>query len=97
MSDENESVASSADYPFSSTQHYSGVTSTPHRLEVLPLTVSRREARPSPERLDAQMRRMEAAKDVKMERVLEHNRNMMEQFRCLMDEVKVRNTPNFGE
>lgn len=91
MSDENGSVASSADCfgnfgsPFLTT--YGRTHSTAFGLES---TVTlRKESRPSPERLDAQIRRLEATKNEKIERVLEQNRTIMEQVRIMVDEFKV--------
>lgn len=61
---------------------------TPHsnryRLE-LP---SRREARPSPERLDAQLRQMQASRDTTVTHIMEQNRLIVDAHRSLVDELR---------
>lgn len=59
------------------------LNSTPLRLDT-----SRREARPSPERLDAQLRQLLASKDTAVNHILEQNKFMMESHRALLDEIR---------
>lgn len=49
---------------------------------------SRREARPSPERLDAQLRQMAAAKDATYQHILDQHRIIMDTHRSLVDELR---------
>lgn len=58
--------------------------STPMRSE----SIRRAEARPSPERLDAQLRQLVSSKDAAIGHVLEQNRMMVEAHRSLVDELR---------
>lgn len=49
---------------------------------------SRREARPSPERLDAQLRQIAAAKDATLAHILEQTRMLMDAQRALVEEIR---------
>lgn len=49
---------------------------------------SRREARPSPERLDAQLRQIAAAKDATLSHILEQTRLLMDAQRTLVEEIR---------
>lgn len=55
-----------------------------HRLE----HSFRREARPSPERLDAQLRQLAASKDVLLTNILEQNKAIIEAHKTMVDELK---------
>lgn len=56
--------------------------STPGRRDL------RREARPSPERLDAQLRQLIASKDTAISQMMDQNRIIVDAHRCLVDELK---------
>lgn len=56
--------------------------STPTRRE------SRKEARPSTERLDAQLRQLIVSKDVAINQMMDQNRIIVDSHRCLVDELK---------
>ncbi|KAF5304638.1 hypothetical protein FQR65_LT07920 [Abscondita terminalis] len=97
LSDENvSSIGSIGEHAnnFYSSTLYPTESLTPHldrtsysnryRLE-LP---SRREARPSPERLDAQLRQMQASRDTTLGQIIEQNRLMVDSHRSLMDEFR---------
>ncbi|KAK4873399.1 hypothetical protein RN001_015428 [Aquatica leii] len=97
LSDENVSSAGSiGDHAnnFYSSSLYPNESLTPHldkttyssryRLE-LP---NRREARPSPERLDAQLRQMQASRDATLSHIMEQNRLMVDSHRSLMEEFR---------
>lgn len=65
------------------------VTATPYRNIDIAMNHSRRvEARPSPERLDAQLRQMAAAKDTAITHILEQNKLVMDAHRSLVDEIR---------
>lgn len=97
MSDENmSSLGSTGDhfnYTYGNSSFLNGnmtpknenlnLNSTPLRLDT-----SRREARPSPERLDAQLRQLLASKDTAVNHILEQNKFMMESHRALLDEIR---------
>ncbi|KAK5640487.1 hypothetical protein RI129_011298 [Pyrocoelia pectoralis] len=94
LSDENFSTNGSiGDHVFSSTQ-YPGEAITPH-LDRTPFTnrfrtdlQMKREARPSPERLDAQLRQMQATRDATMGHMLEQNRIIAESHKILVEEFR---------
>ncbi|XP_048524432.1 E3 SUMO-protein ligase RanBP2 isoform X2 [Dendroctonus ponderosae] len=54
----------------------------------LKLSIPRQEARPSPERLDAQIRQLIASKDISMNAIIEQNRNMTELQKTLTNEIR---------
>ncbi|RZC37236.1 E3 SUMO-protein ligase RanBP2, partial [Asbolus verrucosus] len=99
MSDENVSSADSAGdhyvtgYTGHNTSYFNGIFasraenhnnhSTPHRSDYF-----KREARPSPERLDAQLRQLTASKDAAINHILEHNKIMVESHRTLVEELR---------
>lgn len=97
MSDENMSslgsVGDQFNYTYGNSSFVNGnltpkndnfnLNSTPLRLDT-----SRREARPSPERLDAQLRQLLASKDTAVNHILEQNKFMMESHRALLDEIR---------
>lgn len=96
MSDENVSSADSAGDHYvtgyaSNLSYLNGNTfrgdqnnhSTPYRSDY-----QRREAKPSPERLDAQLRQLTASKDASISHLLEHKRLMVESHRSLIEELK---------
>ncbi|KRT82309.1 Anaphase-promoting complex subunit 3 protein, partial [Oryctes borbonicus] len=97
MSDENISLGSMGDH-FNYTNYgnssFLNGNLTPKNdnfnLNATPLRVdtSRREARPSPERLDAQLRQLLASKDTAVNHVLEQNKVMMDSQRALLDEIR---------
>lgn len=93
MSDENESSASSTDRytshmpSFANSSYLNGSVATPKR-DTPRVASFRREARPSPERLDAQLRQLTASKDAAIGHVLEQNRLMVEAHRGLVDELR---------
>ncbi|XP_030766010.1 E3 SUMO-protein ligase RanBP2 [Sitophilus oryzae] len=94
MSDENVSDSSVGEHYLSTYTHHasfqngrdfsakndSHLHSTPLRLGT-----TRTEARPSPERLDAQLRQMMASKDLTMRNLIEQNRTLTELQRSLME------------
>lgn len=57
----------------------------------------RREARPSPERLDAQLRQLAASKDVAISHLLDQNRLIVESHRNLVDELRNLRLSTVGE
>lgn len=89
MSDENLSSAESdgdhyiTGYSTQNNTYFGNVHSTPYRS-----VLKKREARPSPERLDAQLRQLSASKDVAINHILEHNKVMMDSHKCLTEELK---------
>ncbi|KAL3285049.1 hypothetical protein HHI36_019175 [Cryptolaemus montrouzieri] len=95
MSDENESLADSTEHYTTAnlTNLYSSAYimrndtrnnhSTPLRLNL-----SRKEARPSPERLDAQFRQLNLTVDSKINQVLEQTKFMIESQRNLVEELR---------
>lgn len=87
MSDENSSYSSIPDHNFPNISFTNGIS--PKNETLLRIENSfRREARPSPERLDAQIRQLIASKDTTMHNVLEQNRVMVESHKCLVDELR---------
>lgn len=56
--------------------------STPSRRDL------RTEARPSPERLDGQLRQLIASKDAAISQMMDQNRIIVDSHRCLVDELK---------
>lgn len=87
ISDENSSYSSIPDHGFLNVSITNGIspkTNMPLRTE----NSFRREARPSPERLDAQIRQLIANRDTTMHNLLEQNRNMFESHRVLEDELR---------
>ncbi|CAH1128711.1 unnamed protein product [Ceutorhynchus assimilis] len=99
MSDENVSDDSVGEHYLSTYTHHTSfpngrdlsakndtlqMHSTPIRFPV-----HRQEARPSPERLDAQLRQLVASKDLVINNVMEQNRRMMTELQqCLTDEIR---------
>ncbi|GJQ79003.1 hypothetical protein Trydic_g164 [Trypoxylus dichotomus] len=97
MSDENISLGSVGDHfnytNYGNSSFLNGnltpknenfnLNATPLRLDV-----SRREARPSPERLDAQLRQLLASKDTAVNHILEQNKSMMDSQRAMLDEIR---------
>ncbi|XP_045463199.1 E3 SUMO-protein ligase RanBP2-like [Harmonia axyridis] len=98
LSDENVSSADSTEHYTSAhyTSQFSNVYSSPYinknetRNQSTPVrwNVSKKEAKPSPERLDAQLRQLIAAKDTTLSQVLEQNRMMVESQRNMVDELR---------
>ncbi|XP_044766754.1 E3 SUMO-protein ligase RanBP2-like isoform X2 [Coccinella septempunctata] len=99
LSDENVSSNDSTEHYTSAhyTSQFSNVYSSPYvnRNETrinqstpLRLNISKKEARPSPERLDAQIRQLIAAKDTTLNQVLEQSRMMIESQRSMVDELR---------
>ncbi|KAK9885831.1 hypothetical protein WA026_013702 [Henosepilachna vigintioctopunctata] len=99
ISDENASLGDSIDHYTSAnyTNQFSNIYNSPYtsrnqtRIEQstpLRVNTSRKEARPSPERLDAQIRQIVATKDAAMKQVLEQNKTMVESHRCLVEELR---------
>ncbi|KAF5296161.1 hypothetical protein FQA39_LY12615 [Lamprigera yunnana] len=97
LSDENVSSAGSmGDHTnnFYSSVPYHNDSLTPHldrtsysnryKLE-LP---TRREARPSPERLDAQLRQLQASRDASLGHIMEQNRMVIDSHRNLIEEIR---------
>lgn len=95
MSDENVSTDSAGEHYLTSyTTHHTSFhngtpkhdahnQSTPYRLDF-----TRREARPSPERLDAQIRQLAASKDIALNTVLDQNKIMIDSHRSLLEELR---------
>ncbi|KAJ3660264.1 hypothetical protein Zmor_004720 [Zophobas morio] len=97
MSDENVSSADSAGehyvtgYSAHNSSYFNGVFSgrndhnhsTPYRSDLF-----KREAKPSPERLDAQLRQLTASKDAAINHILENNKIMVESHRTLVEELR---------
>ncbi|XP_044270326.1 E3 SUMO-protein ligase RanBP2 [Tribolium madens] len=98
MSDENVSSPDSTGdhyvtgYTGNTSSYFNGVFtpraenhnhSTPYRSDLF-----KREAKPSPERLDAQLRQLTASKDAAITHILEHNKMMMESHKTLVDELR---------
>jgi E3 SUMO-protein ligase RanBP2 len=98
MSDENVSSADSTGdhyvtgYTAHNSTYFNGLFSrgdhpnnhsTPYRSDIF-----KREAKPSPERLDAQLRQLTASKDAAINHILEHNKIMVESHRTLVDELR---------
>lgn len=98
MSDENDSSNSSTDritpsYSHINSSYLNGSLLTrtgPNLSFSTPLKTEsyRREARPSPERLDAQLRQLAASKDAAISHILEQNRVMVESHRGLVEELR---------
>lgn len=99
MSDENESVVSTDHYTtnsfsFANNSYLNGSLTPKHDTRVSFSTPSRSEghrrteARPSPERLDAQLRQLVASKDAAINHILDQNRLMVEAHRNLVDELR---------
>lgn len=98
MSDENESSNGSTDritpsFSHLNSSYLSGSLQTrtePHLSFSTPLKTEsyRREARPSPERLDAQLRQLAISKDAAVSHILEQNRVMVESHRGLVEELR---------
>lgn len=90
MSDDNvSSIESDFNCTMSrlETSHH-GVHSTPFRMDHSRRDNRDREARPSPERLDAQIRQLAASKDVALNKVLEQNKFVIETQKVLAEELK---------
>ncbi|XP_031356003.1 E3 SUMO-protein ligase RanBP2-like isoform X2 [Photinus pyralis] len=97
LSDENFSTNGSiGDHVnnFFSSTHYPGESLTPHldrthyssRFRTEPQF--KREARPSPERLDAQLRQMQATRDATMGQMVEQNRLIADSHKTLVEEFR---------
>lgn len=98
MSDENVSDDSIGEHYLSSYTHHASFANVRDstakndalQLHSTPLrfNVSKREARPSPERLDAQIRQLMASKDMAMSNIVEQNKMMVELQQSLTDEIR---------
>lgn len=99
MSDDNVSTDSAGEHYLTSytthhTSFHNGAVHTPkhdghnHSIPYRLLDITRREARPSPERLDAQIRHLTASKDIALNTVLEQNKIMVDSHRSLLDELR---------
>ncbi|CAH0545652.1 unnamed protein product [Brassicogethes aeneus] len=95
MSDENVSSDSAGEHYLTSLSiHHNSYHNTPkhdaHNNHSTPykMELNRREARPSPERLDAQLRQMAATKDTAVTSILEQNKLMVDSHRSLLEELR---------
>lgn len=97
ISDDNPSSENSVGEQFLSTythtSFHNGHPFTPkheahNHSTPLRFSVTRQEARPSPERLDAQIRQMAAARDAAFSNIAEQNRLVVESNRTLLEEVR---------
>ncbi|KAJ8924619.1 hypothetical protein NQ315_000769 [Exocentrus adspersus] len=94
MSDENQSSDNSVGENYLSTYtHASFHNGTPkhenhNHSTPLRINISRQEARPSPERLDAQIRQMVATRDATLTTILEQLKLMVDSNRCLVEELR---------
>ncbi|KAG5883507.1 hypothetical protein JTB14_013934 [Gonioctena quinquepunctata] len=98
MSDENNSSDNSVGDHYLSTftntsfqngQHYtSKLESHNNHSTPLRLGITRQEARPSPERLDAQIRQMAAGRDAALSGILEQNKIIAESHKGLLEELR---------
>ncbi|KAJ8969538.1 hypothetical protein NQ317_008618 [Molorchus minor] len=97
MSDENPSSDNSvADHYLTTYTHasfHNGLSYTKNdsqNIHSTPLrhNVTRQEARPSPERLDAQIRQMAATRDTALNNILEQNKIMVDSHRSLLEELR---------
>ncbi|KAG7199455.1 hypothetical protein KM043_014081 [Ampulex compressa] len=60
----------------------------PQHHDILDLSRNRTEARPSPERLDAQIRQMIHARDNTMQTIIEQNKTVMESNKVILDKIE---------
>ncbi|KAJ8928994.1 hypothetical protein NQ314_018352 [Rhamnusium bicolor] len=98
MSDENPSSDNSVGehYLTTYTTHasfHNGATYTPkhephNHSTPLRFNIGRQEARPSPERLDAQIRQMVASRDSALTNIVEQNKIMVDSHRSLLEELR---------
>lgn len=76
-------------YSISQTSFLNGSISTVRNDSQMSFcTPTRREARPSAERLDAQLRQLIVSKDVAISQMMDQNRIIVDSHRCLVDELK---------
>lgn len=92
MSDENTSSIGSMpehvaqNYSMQNQSYTNGMS--PIHIHSYLNTSARREARPSPERLDAQLRQLVISKDTAITNILEQNKIMVDSHKCLVEELR---------
>nr|XP_023030195.1 E3 SUMO-protein ligase RanBP2 [Leptinotarsa decemlineata] len=98
MSEENNSSDNSIGEQYLSTytnhnsfqngHTYTSKLESHHHSTPMRLGISRQEARPSPERLDAQIRQMVASRDAALNGILEQNKIIAESHKGMLDELR---------
>nr|XP_022905835.1 ranBP2-like and GRIP domain-containing protein 4 isoform X1 [Onthophagus taurus] len=107
MSDENLSSVGSVDhnnYTMWNNSFLNGSMNATkndiHQMSTTPLrldTTTRREARPSPERLDAQLKQLLATRDTSLNHIMDQNKFMVESQKSLVDAVNTFTTNTVEE